>query len=89
MRWPTEIEQIREKARRDAALTPAERTEAFAGLLMLVEEALRTSPVRDRQLRLYREEEEHRAWRSLIGTCHAAGNTGRDAGTDRGGAARR
>ena len=75
MLWPDEIEQIREKARRDAALTPEERSEAFIGLVTVMEEMLRTSPVRERQLDLYRreEEEEHRAWRNLIRSHHAAG----------------
>ena len=75
MRWPDENEQIREKARRDAALTPEERSEALVGLLTVMEEMLRTSPVRERQLELYRQEEEkeHRAWLDLIRSQHAAG----------------
>ena len=82
MRWPTEAEQIREKARRDAALTPQERSDAFVGLQVLFEDLLRTSPVRERQLELYREQEEqeHRAWRAAIQRGHAAGIGNRDAG---------
>lgn len=82
MLWPTEANQILEKARRDAALTPRERSNAFIGLLALFEDLLRTSPVRDRQLELYRrhEDEEHRAWRAVIRRGHAAGTWGRDTG---------